>query len=70
MNRTAGVPPAEGERPGQLLSVGEPAYTGSSPALCPECGRRLSDPISGSVHCYRRCEGCGEEFPLDDPRVA
>lgn len=38
-------------------------------ADCPECGGHLSEPISGSVHCYRKCGKCGEEFQLDDPRL-
>jgi len=38
-------------------------------ANCPECGGRLSEPVSGSVHCYRKCAKCGEEFQLDDPRL-
>ena len=38
--------------------------------VCPECGGALSEPISGSVHCFRKCVRCGEEFELDDPRLA
>ena len=36
---------------------------------CPECGGPLSEPVSGSVHCYRKCSRCGEEYQLDDPRL-
>jgi len=39
-------------------------------ADCPDCGGRLSEPVSGAVHCFRKCETCGEEFQLDDPRLA
>jgi uncharacterized protein (DUF983 family) len=39
-------------------------------AVCPVCGGALSEPISGAVHCYRQCEACGEEYQLDDPRLA
>ena len=40
------------------------------PSDCPECGGKLSEPISGDVHCYRKCTKCAEEFQLDDPRIA
>jgi len=40
------------------------------PVDCPECRGRLSEPVSGPVHCYRECERCGARFQLDDPRLA
>ncbi|MGP8075813.1 MAG: hypothetical protein ACLP8Y_03635 [Thermoplasmata archaeon] len=43
--------------------------TPAAPSGCPDCGGKLSEPVSGAVHCYRKCEKCGEEFQLDDPRM-
>lgn len=36
---------------------------------CPECGGRLSEPVSGDVHCYVECTACGERFDPKDPRI-
>ena len=41
-----------------------------TPRPCPNCGGRLSEPISGDVHCYLECTACGERFDLKDPRIA
>jgi hydrogenase maturation factor HypF (carbamoyltransferase family) len=38
-------------------------------APCPRCGGELTEPISGDVHCYRECTGCGTRFELDDPEL-
>jgi hypothetical protein len=44
--------------------------SGSRPrAPCPDCGGRLTDPISGDVHCYVECTACGRRFDLKDPRI-
>ncbi len=40
------------------------------PRACPLCGGRLTEPVSGDVHCYVDCEDCAERFELDDPRLA
>jgi hypothetical protein len=37
---------------------------------CPDCGGPLTGPISGDVHCFRRCLDCGAEFELSDGRLA
>jgi DNA-directed RNA polymerase subunit RPC12/RpoP len=39
-------------------------------ADCPRCGGRLSEPISGDLHCYVECSRCGEKFELDEPELA
>ncbi len=36
---------------------------------CPECGGRLSEPVSGDVHCVVICLNCGERFDLKDPAI-
>jgi hypothetical protein len=40
-----------------------------SPGVCPDCGGRLSEPISGEVHCYVECRSCGNRFDLKDGRI-
>jgi hypothetical protein len=50
------------------MSMGETGATSRSSA-CPICGGRLSEPISGDVHCYVECTACGERFDLKDPRI-
>jgi uncharacterized protein (DUF983 family) len=43
--------------------------TPSVTSSCPACGGRLTEPISGDVHCYVECTVCGERFDLKDPRI-
>jgi len=51
--------------------MGAPESVAPKPSdTCPACGGSLGEPTSGSVHCYRKCSNCGEEFQLDDPRLA
>ncbi len=38
--------------------------------ICPRCGGRLGEPVSGDVHCYVECTECGARFELDDPALA
>jgi len=40
-----------------------------APGKCPECGGQLGEPVSGDVHCYVECEGCGQRYDLKDARI-
>lgn len=47
-----------------------PETTGPpGPGVCPDCGGRLSEPVSGAVHCYVECADCGARFDPKDGRI-
>ncbi|HTP54019.1 MAG TPA: hypothetical protein VML94_03515 [Thermoplasmata archaeon] len=48
----------------------DPRPAAAAPPRCPICAGTLGPPVSRDVHCFVTCLGCGEEFELDDPRLA